>query len=64
MRRAAFQGGKIKMADSVLIVVNPDGTARAEIGSVSRIFPDLASAVEWAEEVLHNIRTKGGFRGN
>ena len=43
------------MADDMRVVNNDDGTATATVGGVSRTFPDMYLAVEWATAVLYEL---------
>lgn len=41
------------MSDSMKVVNNEDGTATATVGGVSKTFPNMWMAVEWATTVLY-----------
>ena len=43
------------MSDSMRVVNNEDGTATATVGGVSKTFPDMYLAVEWATTVLYEL---------
>ena len=50
------------MAETLAIAVNADGTATATVGNARQTFPDLHSAVEWAETLLYDL--EGEDSGN
>lgn len=41
------------MDDSMCVEMNKDGSATATVGAVSRNFPDMQTAVEWATRQLY-----------
>ena len=43
------------MSEALTIAVNDDGTATATIGAAQQTFPDLHTAVEWAETLLYDL---------
>jgi hypothetical protein len=43
------------MSDSMKVVNNEDGTATATVGGVSKTFPNMWMAVEWATAVLYEL---------
>ena len=43
------------MSNSMKVVNNEDGTATATVGGMSKTFPDMYLAVEWATIVLYEL---------
>ena len=43
------------MSDGMKVVNNEDGTATATVGGVSKEFPNMWMAVEWATTVLYEL---------
>ena len=43
------------MADAMKVEVNADGSATATVGTVSKNFADMNTAVEWATKLLYGL---------
>lgn len=43
------------MVDNMTVTTNPDGTATACVGGITKTFPSLYLAVEWAEITLYKL---------
>lgn len=43
------------MVDNMTVKTNPDGSATATVGDLTKTFPSLYLAVEWAEITLYKL---------
>lgn len=43
------------MVEKMIVKTNPDGTATATVGNLTKTFPDIYLAVEWAEITMYKL---------